>query len=514
MAAISAGVAVIFSCTAFILYTGKFKGEQLFKEKTIELGEKPDTDVSDYVSGSSWVYKHTRIDTSGVNTLRVGDYEVKAENPFDTYIYTIHVRDTTPPELNVGYGWKNVLEAGRTYDLNVIGAEAYDLSGLAFIKYFYEGQEIEELLFDEPGRPEIKVRATDGNANMTEKTVRLFVDTPPEFYGVHDQYLLRGSDISDLDPVFAKDEVDGGLTSEIERDLSGLDLNNIGDYKVTYRVKDGYGLESSAFSTVHVVSSKQRVAAHANDCIILKDDLKYAVDEGYFTYEPLKEPDREWVLDNCEASLVNLYVQREDGSSSSGSAFIYEVTPEYVYMVSVYHVTNALEREPLWITFYDGSRIRTTIRSIRLSAGNEASLFRIAVGSIPYHTLVRLKEVACDSDIYDYVKAGTPLMEYCKNWRGGEVPTIEKDVNVISFELSKIQKQYVDDDSYYTATRRSVSGMSGTAVFDYRGMLAGICSKTMYPLNEEEPMYRDGCDFILKVDDLDELMERAKELAK
>ena len=54
--------------------------------------------------------------------------------------------------------------------------------------------------------------------------------------------------------------------------------------------------------------------------------------------------------------------------------------------------------------------------------------------------------------------------------------------------------------------------MSGTAVFDYRGVLAGICSKTIYPLEDEEPKYRDGSDLVLKVDGLDELMERKDEI--
>ena len=55
--------------------------------------------------------------------------------------------------------------------------------------------------------------------------------------------------------------------------------------------------------------------------------------------------------------------------------------------------------------------------------------------------------------------------------------------------------------------------MSGTAVFDLRGVLAGICSKTIYPLESEIPKYRDGCDLLLKVDHLEELMERDGKLA-
>lgn len=489
------------------------KGEQLWEEKTLELGGGIRDDAAYYVSGSSWVMDHTVIDTSDLNMMSVGDYTVKAVSPFNEYDYKIRVRDTVPPELDTGEGWKEVLCAGEEYDPAIIGASASDLSGITFIRYYQDGKEISSLCFDKASRPEIVIKAADASQNVTEKSVRLIVDTPPRFYGVHDQYLLLGSKAPDLDPVFACDDVDGGLTADIRRDISDVDFNNIGDYRIRYRVKDSYGLEADTYSTVHIVSSYQRVLSHRDDCRIRSDDLAFAVEEGYFTYEPFSKPDREGVIRECAPTLVNLYVDNDDGSSSSGSAFIYRVESDYIYMYSVYHVTSAIESKPVTITFYDGSSTRAAIRSTSLSAGNEAALFKIPVKTVPYHVLVRLKQVACEKDIYDHVKAGTPLMEYCKNWRRGEEPEIIKDVNVISFELSDIQRQYVDGGSYFTATRESVSGMSGTAVFDLRGVLAGICSKTIYPLESEIPKYRDGCDLLLKVDHLEELMERDGKLA-
>ncbi len=379
------------------------------------------------------------------------------------------------------------------------------------IRYYYAGKEIDKLYFSNISRPEITVTATDPSMNKSIETVRLVVDSPPRFYGVHDQYVFKGSSVSDLDPVFACDEVDGGISSRITSNLSSLNLNNIGDYKIKYTVTDSYGLEARAESTVHVVTSRKRVEEHKDDCILSNGDLSYAAEEGFFSSSPFAKPDRNRVIEDCGVSLVNLFVDKED-STSSGSAFIYKVDPPYIYMVSVYHVTSELERQPVTIIFYDGTRKRVAIRSIRMSAGNEAALFRIPIKIVPYHVLVRLREVAWESDIYDRVKDGTPLIEYCKNWRGGDLSKLVKDVEVISFTLSPIQRQYVDDDSYYATTRKSVSGMSGTAVFDYRGVLAGICSKTMYPLESEEAEFRDGCDFVLMVDKLDELLARKDEL--
>lgn len=485
--------------------------EQLWTEETIELGDPLSSEPSFYVSGNAWIVDHTKIDTSEVNIKKVGDYTARTISPFDKFEYRISVRDTTPPELYIANGPRQVLCAGIEYDPEIIGAAASDLSGIAFIKYYIDGEETEKLYFDKASRPEVTIRATDGNMNMVEETVRLVVDTPPRFYGVHDQYILRGRSLKDLDPVFAADDVDGGLTSKIITDASGVDFGNIGDYRIKYEVKDSYGLEAKAWSTIHVVSSYQRVKEHEDDCVIKTSDLAFAVEEGFFESEPFESPDRKRVIDECKVSLVNLLVVNDD-SVSSGSAFIYKVDPDYIYMVSVYHVTSELERKPVTITFYDGSSMRAAIKSVRLSAGNEAAMFKVPVKSVPYHVLVRLREVAREDDIYEHVKASTPLIEYSVMWRGGDKPQMVKDVKVISFELSYIQKKYVDGDSYFTATRASVSGMSGTAVFDYRGVLSGICSKTIYPLDDEEIKYRNGSDLLLKVDELDEFSERKDSL--
>lgn len=485
------------------------KGEPLWQDKTIELGDTVSDDAAEYIGGTPWTVEHTIVDLGGLNTGKVGDYTVRASNLFAAYEYTIHVRDTVPPQIRAGYSLDTVLAAGRDYDLSVLQAEATDKSGTVFVRYYYDGKEIEGLYFDDIGRPEIVIEATDGNANRSEKKIKLFVDTPPELYGVHEQYIRMGSDGSALDPVFATDDVDGWLTDSVKSDISDVDFRNIGDYVAAYSVTDSYGLTTTAKTTVHVISSEDRVRKHLNDYRMSEEQMEETVEAGFFTYEPLKSPDRKWVTDNCGMTLVNLYRDEAD-YVSSGSGFIYDITPEYVYVVSVYHVTSAFDQKPTRITFFDGTYTPVVFKSIRLNAGNEASLFRIPVSDVPYHTLVRLRQVAYDEDIYDDIHVGTPLIEYCKNWRAGAREDLIKYVNVISFGLSDIQKRYVDDDEYFAVTRASESGMSGTAIFDERGILSGICSKTMMPLDTEEPRFRDGCDFLLMVDGLPELLERAE----
>ncbi|MBQ7584568.1 MAG: hypothetical protein IJT24_08145, partial [Lachnospiraceae bacterium] len=66
-------------------------GEQLWVERIMELGDPVRTDPVFYVAGNDWVMEHTVVDTAGVNNMKVGDYTVKASNPFKEYSYRIYV---------------------------------------------------------------------------------------------------------------------------------------------------------------------------------------------------------------------------------------------------------------------------------------------------------------------------------------------------------------------------------------------------------------------------------------
>ncbi len=507
-------IAAVFAVALIFLYfvaSKTFRGTPLWESKTIEMGDTVSDSATEYITGPPWTIEHTKIDLSHVNPMKVGNYTVTAKNLFATYDYTLKVRDTTPPTIKIGDISALVLSTGKSYDTSLLKATAEDKSGITHIRYLYSGKEIDELRFEKPGYHQVTVCATDMSQNESKKVVSVLVDDPPEIYGLHEQYLLTGSTVDDLDPVFAKDTKDGDLSDSIKYDTSAIDFSKSGDYKILYNVTDSYHLESSAESTLHVVAAKASVNSHSHDFELSAEDMENLIKYGHFNYEPLSEPDRSWVIKTCDRTLVNLYLDGSD-SVSSGSAFIYDITPEFIYLISVDHVTSELAGNDIKITFYDDTYINTPIHSIRLNNGNEAAMFRLPVSLIPYHTLINLREVAFMEDIYDELVPGDNLIEYCKNWRAGKKDALIKDVKIISYALSEQMKQYVDPDEYFTATRQSEAGMSGTAIFDERGYLAGICSKTLYPMSGEIPIYRNGCDLILKVDRLPELRERASEL--
>ena len=507
-------VAVAAAALLLVLYlaaASTFRSIPLWDEKTIELGESLEEDPSFYIDGPEWTMSHATVDLTGVDLAKTGNYKVSVRAPFDTREFLIKIRDTTAPGILTADTSNMALAVGKTYDLSILGVSVNDISGTADLHYLHDGSEIEDLFFEDPGIKEIVIRSTDASHNRTEKKIRLLLDTPPVLYGLHDQYVQRGSNADDLDPVFAEDDMDGWLSDQVVSDTYDVDFDTPGDYEAEYSVVDSCGLETAGFLTVHVVTSPSEAALHERDWPVDDDEMEDVCSGGYFGYEPSEKDDRQWVADHCDRCLVNLYYEDRE-ASSSGSAFIYRITPEYVYFVSAYHVTQFLDDRPVKVTFFDDTSLYYNMDSIRLSAGNEASLFRIPLRRIPYHTLMKLKEVYWDDNIYNELKTGDTLLEYSANFKGGLTGRLIKDVQIISFTLSDIQKRYVDEGEYFCATRRSISGMSGTAVFDLKGRLAGICSKTIYPLENEDEVFREGCDLILKVDHISELMKRADEL--
>ena len=73
----------------------------------------------------------------------------------------------------------------------------------------------------------------------------------PVFQGVDDKYHAQGHDFDPLEGVYAVDEVDGDLRDEIDVDGS-VDVDEIGEYELTYTVTNGGGETATATRTISV----------------------------------------------------------------------------------------------------------------------------------------------------------------------------------------------------------------------------------------------------------------------
>ncbi len=490
-----------------LVYYNYERPQKLWSLKVLELGERPSSRLEDYVRLGERDLNEYEVDVSAVDHMHVGTYTalVNKAGTGKSIIYTYEVRDTTAPELTVAQKTP-VLLPGETYETDVLGVEATDLSGDALVRYFVKEEEVTEFCFEDPMETKLRITAEDASGNLTEKTIPLIIDSPPQLFGVGDMYIVQGSDSSALNPAFASDREDGDLSCYVEIDDSDVDYANRGTYVVTYRVEDAYGVEDLRDCMVYVTTPGE-VAQHRMDNPLDESEFRYLVNNGYFQYRPMKKMGRSELLELVEPTLVDLCMEYSH-EILFGSGFVYKITSDTVYFLSVEHVTEAYEESGADLIFYDGERIHISMDTVRMSEENEIVLFQVPTKKIPYHTLVNLKTVAWKKDIYDELPVGSRLYAYAKNWAGGNKEDVVKTVAITDYDLCEMWSRFRSNDAYFMTTGGPYGGMSGTAVFDERGYLAGVCSSILASHYHEDGTYHSDSAGMLYVDGLEELYSR------
>ncbi|MBR4026612.1 MAG: hypothetical protein IKJ01_03505, partial [Lachnospiraceae bacterium] len=94
---------------------------------TMELGQKPSKNPSDYLIGESWSVPLSIVDTSKVDTSQVGSYKIKIYHGLQSFDCTVHIEDTTPPEIKTDIHSLTVL-IGETLSLEKLSIRAHDYS--------------------------------------------------------------------------------------------------------------------------------------------------------------------------------------------------------------------------------------------------------------------------------------------------------------------------------------------------------------------------------------------------
>ena len=94
---------------------------------------------------------------------------------------------------------------------------------------------------DTPGTYKVTYQVTDNNNQTTTKTITVTVipDEEPVIYASN-KIIVIGSTFDPKDKVYATDKEDGTIT-DIEVDDSKVNYNEVGDYEITYTVKDSFG---------------------------------------------------------------------------------------------------------------------------------------------------------------------------------------------------------------------------------------------------------------------------------
>jgi len=472
--------------------------EQVFTDMTMELGVSVSEEIEDYLIAEEWLLEKAVLDRKEVDEKHPGQYQIYCKVLNKQFTYTIRIEDTTAPTVEVK---ENIpcLQVNEEYEISDFIMTVSDLSEDVEVFFVNDSRQEKCITFEEKGSYDLQIRAQDPSGNYTDTIFTVQADTPPRLLGAWDRYVVRGQEFDLLQGILAVDEEEGLISEKIEAVAPAFDNNTVGEYEVVYTVRDSNGLETSQTISVIVCEKADAKQYEEWDARTLsEEEIALLCEVNYFSYEPLEEPDYEKTLELVKPTLLNIR-----GGTKSGSGFIVDINPEYIYCVSVEHVTKHF-RKGGNIIFHDDTAVEVVCDDIRLSDNNEVVLMRISTALVPYDTLLSLKQIYVDLDIYSKVGNDEPLIEYCSNW-AFDFDDIIKKVQLRKTTASiKCNGQYYENGCIETS-RGARSGMSGTAVVDYRGTLVAVVSIVDSG---------QGADFSMKVDEMDTFKDRITEFSE
>ena len=225
-------------------------------------------------------------ETVDMNT--VVDYTVVIQVSGKNYTCTLHVVDTVKPVVTV--------KSGKVFTTDTLEPESLIESIEDATSTTVSFAETPDL--SKPGTQEVKLRITDEGGNVTEVTasVEVVEDTePPVIEGVKELTIPAGSSVSYKRDVTVTDNQDENVTLEV--DTTGVDLNTIGDYPITYRATDAAGNVTEVSTVLHVKKASVETATeeYVN---ALADKLLKEITNASMSQKEVAEAIFWWVHEN------------------------------------------------------------------------------------------------------------------------------------------------------------------------------------------------------------------------
>lgn len=246
-------VDVILVYLTFVVSPVKLKRESF----TFQYGEEIPTDVSYYVNANENVLESVKMDFSHVSK-EVGKYKARVIYFDKVYDFDIVVEDTTKPKVHLKKVEWEVEIGDQLSAINMIDVDDFSDT----YAYFYNeetGEKVESKYYLVEGAyvERIIVEDTYGNQSAVLR-VKVVVESnkvPPVIEGVDDVVLNLNESFNLYEGVTAYDDQDGDLTKQII--IEGrFDNAIVGEYEITYRVKDSAGNETKCVRKVKVVGEE------------------------------------------------------------------------------------------------------------------------------------------------------------------------------------------------------------------------------------------------------------------
>lgn len=274
------GIAAIVAITVGIVIVNQ-KPELATSSVTIEAGEEFKPEAKDFFKG-----KHSgdvTIDTSKVDTDKVGEYEATATYKKHSYTITVKVEDTTAPTIIA-----KSEDPVYTKDVTTVNAEDYvtveDVSDttVAFTGYqkmdALDAEPVTEATAtvpEEEGFYKATITAMDKSGNESDTAVTLVYDkTAPTIEGLADG-TTESDPTEDSIQCTATDAIDGAV--EVTKSIEKTGDNQ---YTITAKAADKAGNEATQSATITVQPPQPVAEAPAQESASTKTTKKAGKGSG------------------------------------------------------------------------------------------------------------------------------------------------------------------------------------------------------------------------------------------
>lgn len=482
-------IPVLLVAGILFFYLNMYQVEPAFSEVVYEYGQDISDDLEDYLVGSTWSVNLGELDLSEVDENHIGAYSAVVYHGKKEYSYTIVIRDTTAPEIQLKEEQIYLpLNADCLIENVIARVTDEDVHATA---YFCQGDELlETISFSQPGEYTLQLVAKDCSGNENEEEVSVIVDSAPIISGVQCYYLVPGSVPDYLEKVKAHDELDGDLTGCIEVDDSLVVLSEEGEYVLRYEAEDSYGLKTVVETTVLVAEAEEIQA------LIGGREIDYRVDvimgaPNIYDAGAAEEEDLAETLEYMRPTLVHLYHATERGGYSSGSGYIMEITEDRIYICTNRHVVKKFDNWDIY--FFDGSKVPG--KALGAVEGYDVGVAVVETEDVPEELLRQLMTVHIDKSFWETLDEQAIALGLERLDREGGL------IHVSEGELVKVKQnfEWYERLDHTEVTVELVHGDSGSAVLDGHGNL--ICMAYAYstepvrywcvPLDEILECYRE-----------------------
>ena len=429
-----------------------------------ELGDRIETDASYYLSGGALALKIARTDFSEVDMSRPGIYQMKIRYFWFSFPFEIAIADTTSPDIIPLDGPLYFLQGTELQPSDFV-ASIVDADKNVKVSFNTDLMERSSLNCSFLGTYSAWITATDTSGNTSRCIVDYIVDIPPEFCEPRDIYVALDSDESILDCITATDLMDGDISDKIRISEDIDSISEKTDISVIFSVEDSCGFESSTEMTVHL-DTAEAIQELIGSGEISRSSAYIAGAINIYDTGLLRGQNIEDTMIDVIPTVTDVRIPERNGSITTGSGFIIEITDKDIFIVTNKHVVKS--NTECEIYFYTGDSAIGKI--IGTDSDYDVAVVRVSLSDLPESFEDFISTVHIDMTYWSRLDSEPVELAIEKMNTDGTIQHYTYGTLIRRLQRFEYFTPHIQTEMSLTLR----PGDSGSAVFDKEGRLIGM----------------------------------------